>query len=70
MDTITTKTENAMTQRTYIYHTYVLSYQDELGRFTELFSDKDEAIERLCELGRGCITKESKTVVYPLPNWQ
>ena len=60
---------NTMPQRTYIYHTYVLSYIDELGRFTELFSDKDEAFERLCELGRGCITKESKTVVYPLPTW-
>ena len=70
MNTITTKTENDMTQRVYVYHTYVLSYQDELGRFTELFSDKDEAFNRLCELGRGCITKESREVVYPLPHWQ
>ena len=67
MNTLETKT---MPQRTYIYHTYVLSYVDELGRFTELFSDKDEAFARLCELGRGCITKESKTVVCPLQHWQ
>ena len=61
---------NTMPRREYIYHTYVLSYTDELGPFTELFSNKDEAFNRLCELGKGCITKESKTVVYPLPNWQ
>ena len=65
-----TITANTMQQREYVYHTYVLSYTDELGPFTELFSDKDEAFDRLCELGKGCITKESKTVVYPLPHWK
>ena len=54
---------------TYVYHTYVLAYVDELGRFTELFTNMDEAIERMCELGCGCITKESRTVTYPLEMW-
>ena len=65
-----TPDKNTMPQRTHVYHTYVLSYTDELGPFTELFIDKDEAFDRLCELGKGCITKESRTVTYPLPHWQ
>ena len=54
---------NTMPQPAYIYHAYVLSYQYDLARFTELFMNKDKAFERLCELGRGCIVTVGNTVV-------
>ena len=55
--------QNTMPQPAYIYYTYVLSYQYDLTRFTELFADKDKAFERLCELGKGCIATVGNTVV-------
>ena len=64
---MTTTNTNTMPQPAYIYYTYVLSYQYDLARVTELFADKDKAFERLCELGKGCIVADSNTAGYPLP---
>lgn len=56
-----------MPKPAYIYYTYVLSYQYDLARFTELFTNRDKAFERLCELGKGCIVTVGNRVVYPVP---
>ena len=56
-------TTYTMPQQAYIYYAYVLSYQYDLARFTELFMNKDKAFERLCELGRGCIVTIGNSVV-------
>ena len=60
---MTTSDTNTIPQPAYIYYTYVLSYQYDLARFTELFADKEKAFDRLCELGKGCITTVNNTAV-------
>ena len=59
-----TTLDNIMPTPAYIYYTYILSYRYDLARVTELFTNKENAIERLCELGRGCIVTVGNTVVY------